>query len=137
MDNNEQNGFSYTYSAREQEELKRIREKYTPTATTEAEDKMTQLRRMDAGVTKSAQTLAIVLGVLGALILGFGMSLIMTDLATMLGMSGNVYLFVGIVTGLLGGVLVGLAYPVYGAIVKHKRKKIAPEIIRLTDELMK
>ena len=28
--NNEQSGFSYTYSAKEQAELKKIREKYTP-----------------------------------------------------------------------------------------------------------
>jgi Tfp pilus assembly protein PilE len=44
---------------------------------------------------------------------------------------------IGIVIGVVGGVLAGVAYPVYNAIVKAKRKKIAPEIIRLTDELMK
>ena len=133
--NNEQAGFSYTYSAAQQEELKRIREKYT--TPTETEDKMTQLRRLDDSVTRSAQTVALILGILGALILGFGMSLIMTDLAKTLGMQGSAYLIVGIITGIVGGALAGVAYPVYNAIVKYKRKKIAPEIIRLADELMK
>jgi len=44
---------------------------------------------------------------------------------------------IGIVVGIIGGVIASLAYPMYNAIVKAKRKKIAPEIIRLTDELMK
>ena len=81
MDNKnlEQNGFSFTYSAKEQEELKKIRDKYTP--PTEVEDKMARLRRLDASVTGTAQAIALVFGVIGALILGFGMSLCMTELA--------------------------------------------------------
>ena len=137
MDNNnqEQNGFTYTYSAKEQAELKHIRDKYT--APTEVEDKMARLRRLDASVTRSAQTVALVLGIIGALILGFGMSLIMTDLAEFLGLEETVVMVVGVSVGIVGGILASLAYPIYNAIVKAKRKKIAPEIIRLTDELMK
>ena len=63
--NNENKGFQYTYSAREQAELKRIREKYTP--STEAEDKMERLRRLDASVTQKAQTIALIFGIIGAL----------------------------------------------------------------------
>jgi hypothetical protein len=44
---------------------------------------------------------------------------------------------IGITSGIIGGILAGFAYPVYNYIVREKRKKIAPEIIRLTDELMK
>lgn len=132
---NEQNGFSYTYSAREQAELKRIRDKYTP--PTETEDKMTRLRRLDAGVTKTAQSVAILIGVIGALTLGSGMSLIMTDLAEILGLYKDAAVVIGIAVGIVGGVLISLAYPIYNAIVKAKRKKLAPEILRLTDELMK
>jgi hypothetical protein len=61
----------------------------------------------------------------------------MTDLALSLGVSENVAMAMGIVIGVIGGVLASLAYPIYNAIVKAKRKKLAPEIIRLTDELMK
>jgi predicted cobalt transporter CbtA len=133
--NNEQNVFSYTYSAREQAELKRIREKYT--APTEAEDKMARLRRLDASVTNTAQAFAIAFGVIGTLILGFGMSLCMTELSEILGEHSDMAMAVGIVVGIAGGILASLAYPIYHAIVKAKRKKLAPEIIRLTDELMK
>ena len=136
MDNqNNQNGFSYTYSAKEQAELKRIRDKYT--APTEVEDKMARLRRLDASVTNTAQAVALVFGVIGTLILGFGMSLIMTELAEALGISGNAAMMIGITVGVAGGILASLAYPIYNAIVKTKRKKLASEIIRLTDELMK
>ena len=137
MENNnkEQSRFSYTYSASEQAELKRIREKYT--ATPETEDKMARLRRLDASVNNTAQTVALIFGVIGTLILGFGMSLIMTDLASILGISNNAAMIIGIIVGIVGGILASLAYPIYNAIVKAKRKKLAPEIIRLTDELMK
>ena len=137
MDNNnqEKSGFTYTYSAKEQAELKRIREKYT--APTETEDKMARLRRLDASVANTAQAVALVLGIMGTLILGFGMSLIMTDLGKILGSCRDMAMVIGVIIGIVGGILASLAYPVYNAIVKAKRKKIAPEIIRLTDELMK
>ena len=133
--NQEQNGFIYTYSAKEQAELKRIRDKYT--APTEVEDKMARLRRLDANVTNTAQAIALVFGVIGTLILGFGMSLCMTDLGEILGSYRDMAMIIGIIVGVIGGILASLAYPIYNAIVKVKRKKLAPEIIRLTDELMK
>ena len=133
--NNENNGYQYTYSAKEQAELRRIRDKYT--APTEVEDKMARLRRLDASVTNTAQAVALVFGVIGTLILGFGMSLVMTELAESLGISGDAAMVIGIIVGIVGGILASLAYPIYNAIVKAKRKKLAPEIIRLTDELMK
>ena len=133
--NQEKSGFTYTYSAKEQEELRRIRDKYT--APTEDEDKMARLRRLDASVTNTAQAIALVFGILGALTLGFGMSLIMTDFAKDLGFEDPMAMVIGIAVGIVGGILASLAYPIYNAIVKAKRKKLAPEIIRLTDELMK
>ncbi len=133
--NNENKGFQYTYSAKEQAELKRIREKYTP--TTEVEDKMARLRRLDAGVTQKAQVVALIFGVIGVLILGAGMSLCMSDFAEILGSYRDMAMAIGIPIGIVGGILAALAYPMYNLIVKCERKKIAPEIIRLTDELMK
>lgn len=133
--NQEKSGFTYTYSAKEQAELKRIRDKYT--APTEVEDKMARLRRLDASVTQTAQIVALVFGIIGTLILGFGMSLFMTDLGEILGSYRDMAMVIGIIVGVIGGVLASLAYPIYNAIIKAKRKKLAPEIIRLTDELMK
>ena len=75
MDNNEKKeSFTYTYSAKEQEELKKIRQKYEP----KEEDKMDQLRRMDASVTGKATVRALTVGIIGALIMGLGMSLVMS-----------------------------------------------------------
>ena len=137
MDNNnqEKDGFTYTYSAREQAELRRIRDKYTAPSNTE--DKMARLKRLDASVTNTAQAVALVFGITGTLILGFGMSLCMTELALHLGLSESMALTVGIICGITGGIIASLAYPIYNAIVRAKRKRLAPEIIRLTDELIK
>lgn len=131
MDNNE--GFKYTYSAKEQEEIKAIRKKYA--ASEEAEDKMTQLRRLDASVYSKASTAALAVGIVGALILGIGMSLVMTDIGAVLGTVLAMVIGVGI--GVIGIVLVCLAYPIYNRTLKKEREKIASEILRLTDELMK
>ena len=127
--------FHYTYSAKEQDEIKAIRKKYA--APEEKEDKMAQLRRLDASVTAKAQAAALACGVIGALLLGTGMSLTMSDFAKVLGPLENMALLFGIVLGVAGIVLVSLAYPIYNRIVKKERERIAPEIIRLTDELMK
>lgn len=127
--------FKYTYSAKEQEEIKAIRKKYA--APEETEDKMAQLRRMDGAVTQKATTVSLVFGVLGTLIIGMGMSLAMTDIGKMIGLLGGMAMLVGILIGIVGIVLVCVAYPIYNSIIKKEREKIAPEIIRLTDELMK
>ena len=132
MDNNE-NKFQYTYSVKEQEELKKIREKYT----SKEETKLDRLRRLDKSASSKAQVVAITIGVIGALILGFGMSLAMTDIGAALGLAKNIAMIVGIAVGFVGGALVALAHPIYRGVLKSERQKIAPEILRLTDELMK
>ena len=135
MENKEKETFNYTYSAKEQEEIKAIRKKYA--APEQDEDKMAQLRRLDAAVTQKATSVSLVFGVIGALILGTGMSLAMTDIGKYLGLVGGMSMLIGILIGMVGIVLVCVAYPIYNCIVKKEREKIAPEILRLTDELMK
>ncbi len=131
MENNkENNGFSYTYSAKEQAELKRIREKYIA----REESKMERLRRLDSGATGKAIAAALGLGILGVLIMGVGMSLVMTELGSKLGIES---MLVGVIIGIVGIILTAIAYPVYMLVLKKQREKIAPEVIRLTDELMK
>jgi len=96
---------------------------------------MTQLRRLDASVYSKASTAALAVGIVGALIMGIGMSLVMTDIGTVLGTV--LAMVIGISIGVVGIVLVCLAYPIYNRTLKKEREKIAPEILRLTDELMK
>ena len=131
MENKE--SFEFTYSAKEQEEIKKIRNKYT--APEETEDKMAQLRRLDASVYSKATTAALVIGIIGALVMGLGMSLVMTDIGAALGTI--LAMIVGVGIGVIGIVLICLAYPMYTRTLKKEREKIAPEILRLTDELMK
>lgn len=130
-------GFNYTYSAKEQAELKKIREKYLADTRPTEPDKMTQIKRLDASMTKGATIFALCLGIIGSLILGFGMSLIMTDLKEILGSyRESMTMPLGIMIGLVGMVAILAAYPLYQHISERKRKKIAPEILRLTEELM-
>lgn len=128
MEENE--SFSYTYSAEQRREVEAIRKKYLP----KEEDKMEQLRKLHAIPTQKAQTAAISVGIIGSLIMGTGMSLAMTDIGDAL---GNLALAAGILAGLMGMVLIALAYPVYNRVIKKQRARIAPEILKLTDELMK
>ena len=95
------------------------------------------LRELDAKVKRPANVFAYTFGSISAVIMGAGMSLVMTELAEILGSYKDMAMVIGIIVGIVGGILASLAYPIYNAIVKAKRKKLAPEIIRLTDELMK
>ena len=128
MENNQ--SFEYTYSAAQQQEVEHIRKKYLP----KEEDKMEQLRKLHSSATQKAQAASIAIGVIGALILGTGMSLVMTELGALL---GELAMVIGIIIGLIGLVLVTLAYPVYNRVLKKERQRIAPEILRLSDELLK
>ena len=121
--------FEYTYSARRREEVERIRSAYLP----KAEDKLEELRRLHAIPTQKAQAISLTAGILGALILGIGMSLCMTELGAALGSLSTV---LGIVIGLAGITASAFAWPVYRRILKREREKIAPQILRLSEELM-
>ena len=122
--------FQYTYSADRQQEIEDIRKKYLPREA----DKMEQLRKLHHSATRKAQAVSITIGVIGALVLGAGMSLCMTELGRLL---GGMAMAIGILTGLAGLFMVALAYPVYSRVLKKERERIAPEILRLTDELLK
>ena len=130
---NTDSSFQYTYSAKEQDEIRRIREKYQ----SKEEDGISKLRKMDARVSQKATAVSLVLGILGALVMGTGMSLVMTDLGGILGLTGVVGMVIGGFIGVIGIILVALAYPVYNKVLKKEREKIASEILRLTEELLK
>ena len=123
-------GFSFTYSAQQQKEVEEIRKKYLP----KEEDKMEQLRKLHAMPTQKAQAASLAVGVIGALILGTGMSVCLTDIGAAL---GNLAMVIGILVGVVGMVLVALAYPLYNRVLKKNRDKIAPEILRLSNDLLK
>lgn len=119
--------FTYTYSATQQEEIKRIREKYTP--PTQEENKMERLRKLDRDVTKPGLMAALIVGIVSTLVMGFGMCCTMVW--------GENLFVPGIVIGVIGIIGICAAYPLYTCVTKRQRDKLAPEIMRLTDELMK
>ena len=120
----ENNTFNYTYSAKEQAELEKIRKRYMPAE----QDKLAYVRKLDRSVANKATTWSLVIGIIGALIMGTGMSLCMV--------ASKSFMVLGIVIGVIGMGIVAVAYPVYTRILKKEREKIAPEILRLTEEIM-
>lgn len=122
---NDENRYNYTYSAKEQDEIKRIRDKYCP----KEESKMEQLRRLDAETVKKGRAISAAVGAAGSLILGLGMSCCTVW--------ADKFFFVGIAVGIIGIIGICAAYPLHVRITKRERERIATEIIRLTDELMR
>ena len=90
---------------------------------------MEQLRRLDRSAARKGTAVSLAAGVLGALLLGIGMCCCMVW--------GGPLFIPGIVVGVAGIVLVCCAYPLYIRATEKERKRIAPEILRLADELMK
>lgn len=119
--------FNYTYSASQQEEIRRIAEKYKQPA--QGEDTLEQLRSLDKSVTKPGMIISLIIGVISSLILGVGMCCTMVW--------GSDLFIIGIIIGVVGIVGVIAAYPTYASITKRRREKLAPEIIMLSDKLMK
>ena len=124
-DNNDKRSFTYTYSASQREELERIRRKYLPPE----EDKLAKLRRLDKSALRKGTIAALTVGIVGTLLLGLGMCCTMVWMGAMF--------IPGIIIGTAGIALVALASPIYAHITKKERERIAPEILRLTDELLK
>lgn len=123
--NNKKETFEYTYSSKQQEEIESIRKKYLP----KEENKMELLRKLDRDVTNPGTIWSIIIGVIGCLMFGGGMSLVMV--------AGKAFMAAGIVMGLVGIAVMAVALPVYKKITEKQRERIAPQILALTEELMK
>lgn len=115
--------FNYSYSAERQAEVEAIRKKYLPKE--EQEDKMAELRKLDASVGTPGLIASLALGVVSALIFGVGMCCF---LVWNLWALGAILCVVGVI-----GMLV--APWLYRKLVERQKEKIAPEILRLTEEL--
>jgi hypothetical protein len=121
--NDKNKTFQYTYSAAQQEEIEKIRQKYIP----KEENKMEQLRKLDESATKPGSIAALAVGIVSALLFGIGMccSLVWADK----------YFVVGIIIGIFGLAGAASALPLYNHITARKREKLAPIIIKLSEEL--
>ena len=111
--------------------VQRIRTQYT-----EKEDTLVnELRALDAEVKRPASIFAYIFGSIGAIIMGAGMSLVMTDLAETLGIASP--MLFGIIIGIVGMLMTIVNYPIYKRMLGKRRKKYADKIIALSDNIMK
>lgn len=119
----ENNTCTYTYSAKQQEEIAKIRERYLD----KEENKMEKLRRLDRSTVQVGNIAAAIVGTISTLVLGYGMChfLIWSD-----------YSVVGLLASCIGLTGVLATYPLYKCITAKYRKKIAPQILALSEELM-
>ncbi|MBP3610509.1 MAG: hypothetical protein J6J42_09260 [Lachnospiraceae bacterium] len=126
----EKKRFEYSYSAKQQEEIDSIKKKYLPKEeAAKPADKLEELRRLDKRVELTATIWSIIVGMIGTMVFGTGMSLVLVF---------ETSLFVlGIVVGLLGMVGIAAALPVYRAVLKKEREKAAPKVLALAEELSK
>jgi len=107
-----------------------IRAQYTDKKSTELD----ALRALDAKAKRPANVFAYVFGSISAIIMGTGMSLVMTDLGVTLAISNPMTL--GIVVGLIGMVMAIANYPIYKKILRSRKEKYASEIIKLSEKIM-
>ena len=119
-----ENKFKYTYSAPQNEEIEKIRRKYAP--LTSAESKLEQIKKLDSSVENGAVGYALGIGIPGSLILGLGMccTMVWTNLFVL-----------GIFIGIIGMLMCGAAYPIYKNTINKRRAEIAPQILKLSEEI--
>lgn len=118
-----QNNFTFTYSAQENQEVLRIRNKYLP----REESKLEELKRLDSVVQGSGIVQALCAGVSGALVFGLGMCLSMEIIGNMV--------WLGILLGVIGAAGMLAAFPVYKKYFHKAKTRYTPRILELTAEL--
>lgn len=111
--------------------VEKIRSQYTEQENTDLD----ALRALDAKVKKPANVFGYTYGSIGALVMGAGMSLVMTDVGTMLGMTEA--LIPGIVVGIAGLAMALTTYPIHKKILNSRKKKYAHQIMELSDRITK
>lgn len=121
----ENNKFIYTYSSQEKEEIEKIRQKYTQKAKVPSH--LDQIRKLDKSVTSTATVVALIIGIVGTLIFGAGFSLVLVW--------GENLITAGIIVGILGMGIAAAAYPAFLWVYQKKKEKIAPIIIKLSNEI--
>ena len=93
-----------------------------------------ELRELDSKVKRPANVFAYIFGSISAIIMGTGMSLVMTDIGATLGIANA--LVPGIVIGVLGLGMALLTYPIYKGILNSRKNKYGAEILALSDKIM-
>ena len=109
--------------------VQKIRSQYTEQKHTELD----ALKGLDAKVKRPANVFGYTYGSIGAIVMGAGMSLVMTDIGAKIGLTAT--LVPGIAIGVAGMGMTLTTYPIYQKILKYRRKQFAPQIMALSDKL--
>ena len=117
--------FTYNYSAVRNKEVENIRRKYLP----EEESKLETLKRLDYKVQSAGMIESLCFGIIGALVFGVGMCFFLEVFA---GATWITVLFM-----IIGTLLMIPAYPIYKKIARKTKAELTPEILRLSEEIMK
>ena len=107
-----------------------IRTSYTEKEHTQLD----ALKALDSKVKRPANVFAYLFGSIGAIVMGSGMSLVMTEIGDIVGIENP--MFPGIVIGMIGLLIVTINYPIYKGILGARKKKYASQILKLSDEIM-
>ena len=110
--------------------VQKIRSQYTEKESTELD----ALRELDAKVKRPANVFSYVFGSISAIIMGAGMSLVMTDIGATIGIADP--MIPGIAIGIVGMLIAIINYPIYKRIMSSRRKKYADKIVKLSDKIM-
>ena len=121
----ENNTFIYNYSAARNKEVESIRRKYMP----HEESKLERLKKLDLRVQMAGTVEGLCFGIVGALVFGLGMCFFLDVFA------GAAWLAALLMV--LGTVMMIPAYPIYRRIAKRSKAELTPEILRLSEEIIK
>ena len=110
--------------------VQKIRTQYTEKQHTELD----ALKALDAKVKRPANVFAYSFGSLSAIVMGSGMSLVMTDIGAVVGLAED--MVPGIAIGVVGLAMSLLTYPIYKSLLNARKKKYAPEILKLSEKIM-
>ena len=111
--------------------VQKIRTQYTEKQHTELD----ALKALDAKVKRPANVFAYIYGCVSAVIMGAGMSLVMTEIGEVIGLANA--MVPGIAIGVVGMGMALTTYPIYKKILNSRKKKYAPEILKLSEKVMK
>ena len=121
----ENNTFNYNYSAPQNREVEHIRRKYMP----HEENKLETLKKLDLRVQTAGLIEGLCVGTIGALVFGIGMCFFLEVFAGAAWLSA--------IFMIIGTLIMMPAYPIYKRIARKTKAKLTPEILRLSDEIMR
>ena len=110
--------------------VEKIRTKYVE----KKDSSLDELRKLDKKVKTPAEVFAYIFGSISALIMGAGMSFVMTDVASLLGLGDMTV--PGIAVGVVGMVLAIINYPIYKGILNSRKKKYSEQVIALSNKIL-